>query len=128
MADKPRRITCPQCGALASIAALAAGSVLQHKCRRCHSYLAVVAVASDGAQIQRGATEGDRAWAAFLVYLELPPEDRHLRRVADLAEAPEHAIQRWAKEWHWRDRAAIHDLRLVERRKLQAEPGQPSQP
>ena len=60
----------------------------------------------------RRPNEGERPWAMFTVYRDLPPDRRSLPVVRECAEsAPSVSLlKRWSARFDWRARAAAYDV------------------
>jgi hypothetical protein len=58
---------------------------------------------------ERQPAESDPAWAAFLVYRDLPPSERSISRVVSDTGKARSLIAGWCSKWNWKDRAAQYD-------------------
>ncbi len=63
---------------------------------------------------ERESREPEKAYAAFVVYLDTEPEKRTIRTLAQTIKTPVRTVQKWAKAWRWRERVLTWD-REVER-------------
>ena len=60
-----------------------------------------------------GATESSINFQAFRRYIELPPGERSLRRVAQDLNKNEKLMERWSSKFGWRQRALAWDQHLA---------------
>lgn len=65
---------------------------------------------------ERQNTESDKAFAAFQIYLDLGGE-RTFQKVAEKCQKTTSLINRWAREYNWRDRAVAWDNVLLEEKR-----------
>jgi hypothetical protein len=72
---------------------------------------------------ERQPGESDPAWAAFVVYRDLPPSERSISRVVSDTGKSRSLIAGWSSRWDWKDRAAQYDRhmdRQATRREIEA--------
>lgn len=60
----------------------------------------------------RQPKERDTAWAAFLVYRDMPPENRSVNAASKLVDAYNSQLHTWSVIWSWRARVEAHDRYL----------------
>ena len=71
---------------------------------------------------ERQPSETAKAFAAFGLYLDIPPLDRSVRSAVELfrkqgGKTTERNWETWASRYNWRNRAAEHDSDLASRRR-----------
>ena len=71
---------------------------------------------------ERQPSETAKAFAAFGLYLDIPPLDRSVRSAVELfrkqgGKTTECNWETWASRYNWRNRAAEHDSDLASRRR-----------
>jgi hypothetical protein len=60
----------------------------------------------------RQERETDKAWAAFVVYRDLGPEERTRAKVAEQLGKSARWIEIWSRRWNWTERARAYDVHM----------------
>lgn len=73
---------------------------------------APVPLADDVKAWEQQPRETVRAYAAFVAYRDLPPDDRTIRAAAEKHNKSASQMANWSRRWQWRKRVRAYDLHL----------------
>jgi hypothetical protein len=73
----------------------------------------------------RQSGESSRSWSGFVVYRDLPPEERTIQKVAETIQKTPSLVRRWSAENNWVSRVSEYDQHLdreiVQKERIEAE-------